>query len=181
MKRYYYAFITLMRFVLIKIFVNKNFCFSYKYLIYPYCNFDFSKRSHITFGNNISMRRNTQITVRNTGNLEIGDNSFFNSNCLITCHSMISIGANTKFGPGCMMFDQDHNMQDNTTITEKNNFTTDKIIIGEGCWFGAGCIILKGTEIGSKCVFAAGSIVKGKYEDNSIVIQKRNTTIRTFE
>lgn len=180
MKKYYYAILSLVRFICINLFVTRKFKFTHKNLIFPLCNFDFSTKSQVNFRYNVSMRRNTQIIVRNSGYLYIGNNCFFNSNCIITCHKYIKIGDNCKFGPGCMMFDQDHNMQNSKTITEKNNFTSDTIVIGEGCWFGAGCIILKGTQIGDKCVFGAGSIIKGNYLDNSIVIQKRNSVIRKF-
>lgn len=181
MNKYLYAIKSLIIFYAIKLFYTKQFEFTKANLIYPLCNFEFSRQCKVKFGYKISMRRNTQVTVRDCGELAIGDNGFFNANCIITCHSKIQIGNDCKFGPGCMMFDQDHNMKDTSTIVEKGNFTKDSIIIGDGCWFGAGCIILKGTEIGNHCVFGAGCIIKGKYSDNSIIVQKRQNTIREFE
>ncbi len=180
MKKYWYALCSYIRFWCIKIKTHK-FTFTKANLIFPHCAFEFSSRALVSFGYKISMRRNTQITIRNDGQLIIGNNSFFNANCVITCHNYIEVGENCKFGPGCMMFDQDHNMENTKTIVEKNNFTSDKIIIGEGCWFGAGCIILKGSIIEPHCVFGAGTIIKGTYKKGSIVIQKRNTSIKMFE
>ncbi len=178
MYKYWYALKALIRFYCIKIFHTHKFTFTKANLIFPLCVFDFSKDATVKFGYKIGLRRNTQITVRNGGNLQLGDNVFFNANCVITCHSNITIGNNCKFGPGSMLFDHDHNMENAHTIIEKDNFTSDKIIIGEGCWFGAGCIILKGTVIGDHCVFGAGTIIKGNYESNSIVVQKRQSTVR---
>lgn len=177
MRNYWYAFKALLHFVYLKIY-TPNFSFSKSNLIFPYCYFEFARNAKIVFGKQISMRRNNHVTVRKNGLLEIHDDCFFNSNCVITCHSKIIIGQNCKFGPSCMIFDQDHNMKDSITIVEKGNFTTEGIEIGQGCWFGAGCIILKGTHIGDHCVFAAGTIVKGNFDSNSVVIQKRSSTIR---
>lgn len=178
MKKYLYALKSYVYFCFISLFKTHGFSFTKANLIFPHCVFDFSTRAKVTFGYKITTRRNTQIAVRNDGILLIGDNTFFNSNCIITCHKYIEIGENCKFGPGCMLFDHDHNTSNQNTIIEKNNFINDKIVIGEGCWFGAGCIILKGTIIEPHCVFGAGTIIKGNYKSNSIVIQKRNTTIK---
>ena len=43
-----------------------------------------------------------------------------------------------------------------------------KVKIGDGCWIGAGSIILPGTEIGKGTIVAAGSVVKGEIEENSL-------------
>lgn len=181
MKKYYYALFALIRFYYLKIFKNVQFNFTKLNLIYPFCVFDFEKSSKIGFGYKFTARRNNQIIVRKEAELIIGDNVFFNSNCVLVCQGHILIGNNCKFGPGTMLFDHDHSMQDSNSIVENRNFSKDSISIGEGCWFGAGCIILKGTDVGNHCVFGAGSIIKGKYQDDSIVIQKRQSTVRKWE
>lgn len=176
---YIYVIIALIKFLTIKLFRTHNFSFTFANLVYPYCDFEFSRNSLVQFGYKVSFRRNTQIVVRNKSVLCIGNDCFFNFNCVIICHQNISIGDNCKFGPGCMMFDHDHDIENSKTIVQ-NKFKEEAITIGNGCWFGAGCIILKGTSVGSHCVFGAGSIIKGKYEDYSIVIQKRKSIISKF-
>lgn len=42
------------------------------------------------------------------------------------------------------------------------------IEIKDGCWIGAGSIILPGTIVGSGCVIAAGSLVKGECKPNCL-------------
>lgn len=39
-------------------------------------------------------------------------------------------------------------------------------------------VILRGTKIGDNCVVGAGSVIKGEYEDNTIIVQKRETIKR---
>jgi len=45
-----------------------------------------------------------------------------------------------------------------------------KIIVGDNTYIGQNCIILPGSRIGSGCVIGAGTVVRGKIPDNSLVI-----------
>jgi acetyltransferase-like isoleucine patch superfamily enzyme len=45
-----------------------------------------------------------------------------------------------------------------------------RIIIGSNTFIGINCILLPNCEIGSNCVIGAGSTVRGKIEDNSVVM-----------
>jgi acetyltransferase-like isoleucine patch superfamily enzyme len=45
-----------------------------------------------------------------------------------------------------------------------------RIRIGSGTMIGLNCIILPGVEIGRECLIGAGSVVRGKIPDNSLVI-----------
>lgn len=92
--------------------------FGYLNLTFPLCVFDFSRKANVEFGNYLLMRRNVQIAVRKEGELKIGKNCFFNSNCVLICHQNISIDHTCKFGPGVMMFDHNHNMKDKNTVTD---------------------------------------------------------------
>ena len=44
------------------------------------------------------------------------------------------------------------------------------ILVGKDSFIGARVSLLPGTEIGENCIIGAGSVVKGKIPDNSIVI-----------
>ena len=46
----------------------------------------------------------------------------------------------------------------------------DKIVIGDYSFIGTGCIILPGVEIGKCCLIGAGTVVRGKIPDYSIVV-----------
>lgn len=45
-----------------------------------------------------------------------------------------------------------------------------KIKIGDNTFVGVNCIILPNTEIGKNCIVGAGSVVRGKIPDNSVVM-----------
>jgi len=44
------------------------------------------------------------------------------------------------------------------------------IIIGNNCFIGVNAILLYGTFIGDNCIIGAGSIVKGTFPDNSVIV-----------
>jgi acetyltransferase-like isoleucine patch superfamily enzyme len=45
-----------------------------------------------------------------------------------------------------------------------------KIKIGNNVFIGNGCTILPNTIIGDNCIVGAGSVVRGKFPDNSVII-----------
>jgi acetyltransferase-like isoleucine patch superfamily enzyme len=44
------------------------------------------------------------------------------------------------------------------------------ITVGDHTYFGVSCVVLPGTQIGSHCVIAAGSVVRGVIPDGSVVM-----------
>ena len=54
------------------------------------------------------------------------------------------------------------------------------IIIGNDCWIGANTVILRGTKIGDNCVVGAGCVLKGVFPTNSVIVQKRQTSVEAF-
>lgn len=116
--------------------------------------------------------------VREKGELTIGKNVFFNTNCQIACHEKIEIGDDTLFGPNVCVFDHDHLYEHGKIDTQ--HFKTRPIKIGKNAWIGAGSIILKGAEIGDNAIIGAGSVVNTKVPANSVFTQKRTDNIREF-
>lgn len=44
------------------------------------------------------------------------------------------------------------------------------VVIGRNSFIGAGAILLPGTSVGCNCIIGAGTVVKGKIDDYSIVV-----------
>ena len=56
------------------------------------------------------------------------------------------------------------------------------IEIGENCWIGANTVILRNTKLGKNCVVAAGSVLGNcEYPDNTVIYQKRETLVKSYE
>jgi len=107
------------------------------------------------------------------GEMELGAGVIFNRNCIAVCWQKIKIGNGCLFGPNVCIYDHDHEFGMNGV--SPNKFMCSDIIIEDGCWIGAGSIILRGTHIGKNTVIGAGTVVKGDIPPDSLVISSRET------
>ncbi len=126
----------------------------------------------LTIGSKNQNRGNMYIICDN-GSLEIGSHCFFNINASITSMNNIHIGNRCTFGNNLVIVDHDHDFKNLA-----GGFKKGSVYIGDNVWVGADVVILKDTWIGDNCVIAAGSIVHGRVEPNTILIQKRITEYR---
>lgn len=133
-------------------------------------------KGKIILGKEVGTRRNVEFRTSNGGQIIIGNKSFFNNGCLINSMERITIGDNTQLGPNVMVYDHDHDFRVEGGI-RSGKFKKSSIKIGNNVWIGANCIILRGTVIGDNCIVAAGSVLTGKYPANTVIMQKRQTTI----
>lgn len=93
---------------------------------------------------------------------------------MLVSHEKIMVGNNVQFEPNVMVYDHDHDFRLHGCLNNKD-FVTSPIEIGDNVWIGAGTIILRGTKIGNNCIVGAGSLLKGEYEENQVIVQKRET------
>lgn len=93
------------------------------------------------------------------------------SNTNIACTLEIRIGNNVNIGFDTTIMDSDFH---STSPTDRLNHTdiinakSKSIIIHDNVFIGAGCIIMKGVEIGENAVIAAGSIVTSNIPANEL-------------
>ncbi len=123
-------------------------------------------KGNILLGKKIKTKRKVYLVAVHGGTLDIGDRVFFNQNCIVVCQEHISIGSGTSFGPNVCLYDHDHRFDENGVY---GDCKTGTIEIGEGCWIGAGAIILRNTVIGAGSVIGAGTVVKGVIPPHSLV------------
>ena len=170
-----YSFI---KFCFIKLFRFKEFKFSIIERFSPNTMINIWKRGKLHLKYGVTAHSGTKISVTTDAIIEIGEHTSFNYNCILVARKRIIIGNNTAFGPGVKIYDHDHNYK----LGKINNhdFLCDDIIIGNNCWIGTNAIILRGTVIGDNCVVGAGTIVKGKYDNNTLIYNKRNTVAEKY-
>ena len=141
---------------------------------------DIDRKSILAMGNKVRIHSGSRITAAKGGVIEIGNNVRINNNCRIACRDHITIEDGVEFGPGVLIYDHDHKFSAENGVVG-NEYKTAPVRIGKNTWIGANTIILRGTVIGENCVVGAGSVIKGKYENNLLIYQERITKIKDIE
>lgn len=184
MKKYIRATVclasSLVRFSLIKLLKFKTFKFTWLNIVSPFSEIEINGNGALSLGKNLKIRSGSKIRVRKNARLEIGENVSLNHGCIFTCHEYIKIGNDVQFGPNVLIYDHDHDFRKKNGLKELF-FKTSPVQIGNNVWIGANVVILRGSKIGDNCVIAAGSIIKGSFNDNSVVIQKREDSVIKIE
>jgi acetyltransferase-like isoleucine patch superfamily enzyme len=129
----------------------------------------------LSIGNHFSTLKNVHVSVASGASVSIGNNVNVNQSCSIVAKDEIVIGNEVIFGPGCRIYDHDHDYR-KVMKARKETFLCAPVRVGDGVWFGANCIVLRGSVIGDNCVFGAGCIIKGEYPKNTLVIQEKKET-----
>lgn len=94
--------------------------------------------------------------------LELGQNSFINSNANIRCHKHIKIGDDCAISHNFTVMDSDAHKLD-------GKLNTSPVEIGNHVWIGTGVTILRGVKVGDGAVISAGSLVTKDVAPNSLV------------
>lgn len=126
----------------------------------------------IRIGKNIELAPRVDIKVHGKGLCEIGDRTYINIGCIVSCHNHITIGNNCMFGPGVRIFDNNHKFSKDKGVSTE--LSTGEIVIGNNCWIASDVIILKGANIGDNCVIGAGCIIDSEVPPCTIVRQRQN-------
>lgn len=149
----------------------------------------FEKGTRFTFmGNNSTMfigkachiKSGTEILVSNYGKIKLGTHVCINSNCYIASQDSLEIGNECEIGQNVIIVDHDHDYKHRGGIRAQK-YNTTPVRIGKNVWIGANTVILRGTIIGDNCVIGAGCVLSGEYEKNSIIVQKRTTSVKKYE
>lgn len=90
-------------------------------------------------------------------NMIIGDNVFFNFNCIVLDVMQVTIGSRTLFGPNVQIYTATHPM--NFKERASGLELAKPISIGEDVWVGGSVVICPGVSIGDRSVIGAGSVV----------------------
>lgn len=146
-------------------------------LISPLSEITMDRGAKLKIGNGFKMRDGAKIRVRKGATCIIGKNSSINSNNIIACRERIEIGNDVMLSPNVLIYDHDHDFRVSGGV-KAGKYKTASVKIGNNVWIGANTVILRGTEIGDNCVIGAGCIVKGKYKEGSVIIQKRKEEVK---
>lgn len=104
-------------------------------------------------------------------NIEIGENTFVNTNCMFLDDNLIRIGKNGLIAPYVQIFAAIHPMRASDRIFQDGESTryrtsTKPVIIGDNVWIGGNTVILPGVTVGNNVTIGAGSVVTKDIPDD---------------
>jgi maltose O-acetyltransferase len=101
-----------------------------------------------------------------TSGLTVGAHSFINYGCFFDLGAPTIIGAHTHFGYGVKILTCSHEI--GSPAKRCGDSTSAPVVVGDGCWIGAGVIVQPGVTIGDGCIVATGSVVVRNCEPNTL-------------
>jgi maltose O-acetyltransferase len=109
----------------------------------------------IRVGSGVSVSAGLMVT--DGVDIRIGDGSFMNRSVLIGAAGKVRIGERVYIGPRVSILTTTHEIG---PATQRAGQQQDgRVSIADGCWIGAGTVILPGVDIAPGCVVAAGAVV----------------------
>ncbi len=101
--------------------------------------------------------------------VKIGKNCRLHTMSFSTEPYLVEIGDNVSIADGTVFITHDAGI-----TCFRDEFPDDdifgKIIIGNNVHIGGNCTILLNTIIGNNCMVGAGSVVRGNFQDNSVIL-----------
>lgn len=183
MRRLIYNLISVLfsslKFGVLKLFHFHHFYFDGIQRFSPNTEVVISGEGTIRLGKHVRAHRRSKLHVFSKGTLEIGSNTALGNGVSINCMEKITIGEGVQFGPDVKIYDHDHDFRVPGGVGAEK-FRTAPVKIGDNSWIGCNVVILMGTVLGENCIVGAGSVLKGEYPANSVIIQKRTTEITSY-
>ena len=110
-------------------------------------------------------------------NIELGEQVFFNFNCVVLDVCRVRIGDYTLFGPGVQILTPMHPLD--AKLRRGQEFGKP-VEIGSDVWVGGGALILPGARIGSRAVIGAGSVVTRDVPDGAFAAGNPCRVVRSL-
>ncbi len=101
--------------------------------------------------------------------MRVGENCLFNTMTFSTEPYLIEIGDHVAIARGTLFITHDGGVWCfRDELKDADIF--GRIKIGNNVFIGNNCTILPNTTIGHNCIIGAGSVVRGQFPDNSVIV-----------
>lgn len=167
------------KFGIMKLFHFRHFYYDGIQRFSPNTEVVIAEQGTIRLGRHVRAHRRSKLLACGSGTLEIGSNAALGNGVSINCMEKIVIGEGVQIGPDTKIYDHDHDFRAPGGIRAEK-FVTSPVEIGANSWIGSNVVILRGTTLGENCIVGAGSVLKGQYPADSVIVQKRVTEITPY-
>jgi acetyltransferase-like isoleucine patch superfamily enzyme len=124
----------------------------------------------IEIGAGVMVSRNTSI-IGKYGGLAIGARANIGTNCLFGSMGEMTIGRDTIFAANCYVGGGMYHMErTDIPVVLQGSYTRGPVIIGDGCWLGAGSVVLDGVTLGRDVVLGAGAVACRNIPDLAVAV-----------
>lgn len=146
----------------------------------PFSEISVDRGGEAHIGKMLRLRDGAKIRVRKGAYFSIGEDSYVNSNVIITCRDRITIGTSARLSPGVQIYDHDHDFSCAGGM-HANKFKTSPVEIGNNVWLGANVVVTRGSKIGDNCVVGSNTVVRGTIPPDTILYQDSNYKMKKRE
>jgi len=137
----------------------------------------FYNEGKIIFDGYDILSRGDTIYCKKEGTIHLGYHVHLSQNVFLECEKEINIGSRSIIGFDTLIMDSDnHRLFDEESPNRIINLPSS-VNIGEHCWVGCRCTILKGAHIFSNNVIAGGAIITSGSNESSYVVLGSNSKI----
>lgn len=119
-------------------------------------------KSHIVFGDNVTIHNGVRIIGSKAGKIIIGNNVLINQNALLYCALSVTIGDNVRVGWDTQIYDSNfHLIYNKQTSTIKSPI--GKVVIGHNCWLANRVTMSKGSCLPPFTIVCSNSLVNRNF------------------
>lgn len=140
--------------------------------------FRINGNGRITIGKNVELREGCILNVSNGGLIKINDNVFINDYSTLNARERVVIDEGVQIGQGVKIYDHDH---DYDKEDFKYFFKISPVFIGKNTWIGSNVILLRGSNIGKRCIIGANTVIKGNVSDYTLIYENRVQKVQRLE
>ncbi len=112
--------------------------------------------------------------------LRLADNVFVNADAFFMDDAPITIGADTRIGPGARLMTALHPVEDHARRREGWE-RAEPIVVEDNVWLGASVTVGPGVRIGRNTVVGAGSLVLRDLPDHAVAFGSPAVVVRRTE
>jgi acetyltransferase-like isoleucine patch superfamily enzyme len=124
----------------------------------------------VVIGNGVILSRNCIVLGKN-GHVVLEDRVDVGFNCVFASASGITVGTATIIAGNCYIGGGRYFHDDlQVPIMDQGAYSRGEIVIGEGCWLGAGAIVLDGVRLGKGVIVGAGAVVTKDAPDYAVLV-----------